>query len=75
MLLSVASPDFLGDRTAHKPDPPRFHHSWYQVGKCFKFMPPDALKIHSQALRVFRFLCKAFPKLLKFSKCNTLLCG
>ena len=61
-------------RTAHKSNSERCHHSWHQAGKFLKFVPPDALKMHSQALCVFRFLCKAFPKLLKFTKCNT-LCG
>ena len=62
-------------RTAHKSNSERCHHSWHQAGKFLKFVPPDALKMHSQALCVFRFLCKAFPKLLKFTKCNALLCG
>ena len=61
-------------RTAHKSNSERCHHSWHQAGKFLKFVPPDPLKMHSQALCVFRFLCKAFPKLLKFTKCNT-LCG
>ena len=30
--------------------------------KCSKFVPPDALKIHSLVLPVFRFLFKKFSK-------------
>ena len=40
-----------------------------------KFVPPDALKMHSLALSVLRFLCKTFSKLLKFTLSNTPLHG
>ena len=39
-----------------------------------KFVPPDALKMHSLALSVLRFPCKLFCKLLKVTLWNTLLC-
>ena len=45
---------------------------WCQAGKFSKFVPPDTLKIHSLALSVLRFLCKAFSKLLKLTLQKTL---
>ena len=38
-----------------------------------KFVPPDALKMHS--LFVLQFSCKTVSKLLKFTLQHTLLCG
>ena len=40
------------------------HPSIPNPEKCSKFVPPDALKIHSLVLPVFHFLCKKFSKLL-----------
>ena len=53
-----------------KKAPPRLAQS----GKfSSKFVPPDALKMHS--LFVLQFPCKTVSKLLKFTLQNTLLCG
>ena len=49
--------------------------SWCWAAKFSKFVPPDALKIHSPAQPVLRFLCKTFSKLLKFALQNTPLPG
>ena len=48
------------------------HYGWCWVEN-LKFVPLDALKLHSMALRVLRFLCKTFSKLLEFTLQNTLL--
>ena len=39
-----------------------------------KFLPPNALKMHSPTLSGLRFFCKTFSKLLRFTLQNTLLC-
>ena len=46
-----------------------------QSRKLLKCVPLDALKIHSPALSVLRFLSKTFSELLKFTLQNTPLCG
>ena len=65
---------FLG-RLVHTSSPWRHHHGWSQAGTFSKFVPPNALKIHFLALSVLKFLCKTFPKLLKFTLWNTLPLG
>ena len=48
-------------------------HPWNpHPEKISKLVPPDALKIRSLVLRVFRFLCKKFSRYLKFTLWNTL---
>ena len=47
---------------------PKASSPWLaQSTKILKFFPPDAQKIHSMALSVFRFLCQLFSKLLSSS--------
>ena len=40
------------------------HHGWW---KFLNLVPPDALKMHSLAVPVLRFLCKTFSKLSKLN--------
>ena len=54
-------------RPVHTSNPRRQYHGWRQTGKFSKFVPPNALKMHSLALSVLRFLCKPFSKLLKLA--------
>ena len=42
-------------------------------GKNLQNLSPDALKMHFLTLPVLTFLCKRFPKLLKFTLQNTFL--
>ena len=46
------------------PPPPFCHHGWQ---KFLNLVPPDALKMHSLAVPVLRFLCKTFSKLRKLN--------
>ena len=46
------------------PPPPFRHHVWQ---KFLNLVPPDALKMHSLAVPVLRFLCKTFSKLRKLN--------
>ena len=63
-------------RPAHTLNPWRCQHDWRRWAVNFsKFVLPDALKIHSLALFVLRFLCKTFPKLFKSTLRDTLLRG
>ena len=71
--VSEVSRVFLG-RLEHTLNPWQLHHVLHQAEK-FKFVTPNALKMHSLALSVLRFLCKTFSKLIKFTLRNTLLCG
>ena len=56
-------------------NPWRRYQSWRRAVNVSKFVLPDALKMHSLALFVLRFLSKTFPKLLKFTLQDTLLGG
>ena len=56
-------------------NPWRRYQSWRRAVNVSKFVLPDALKMHSLALFVLRFLSKTFPKLLKFKLQDTLLGG
>ena len=71
---SDVSRAFLGI-PVYKSNRRRCHHVWCQLGKFSKFVPLDALKMHSLApslaLYVLRFLCKTFSKLGKFTLRNT----
>ena len=40
---------------------PRRCHDWLRMGNVSKFVPPDALKMHSLTLSVLRFFVKPFP--------------
>ena len=44
--------------------PPLCHHGWQTF---LNLVPPDALKMHSLAVPVLRFLCKTFSKLRKLN--------
>ena len=46
------------------PHPPFCHHGWQ---KFLNLVPPGALKMHSLAVPVLRFLCKTFSKLQKLN--------
>ena len=46
------------------PHSPFRHHGWW---KFLNLVPPDALKMHSLAVPVLRFLCKTFSKLRKLN--------
>ena len=62
---------FLG-RPVHMSKLRRRRHGLHRTENFSKFVPPDALKVHSRALSVLRFLCKIFSKLLQFTLQNTL---
>ena len=55
---------FLGRPVTSWSSPSLFHHGWR---KFLNLVPPDALKIHSLAVPVLRFLCKTFSKLRKLN--------
>ena len=63
---------FLG-RPVYRPNSRKRNHGWRWKEKFSKFVPPDALKMHSLVLSVLRFPCKTFSKLPKFTLRNTLL--
>ena len=50
---------FFG-RLEHISNPRRLHHDLHQAGTFSKFVPPDALQIHSPALSAHRFYVKLF---------------
>ena len=65
-IITVTCPEFfwadrlhLGVNTS-----PFRQHGWW---KFLNLVPPDALKMHSLAVRVLRFLCKTFSKLHKLN--------
>ena len=49
------------------------HHGWHRAVNFSKVVLPDALKMHSLALCVLRFLCKLFSKSYKFTLRESLL--
>ena len=58
----VAYPEFLlADWYIHQ-----MYEGATMVRTFSKFVPPDALKMHSLTLSVIRFLCKLFSKLFFF---------
>ena len=70
VVLSVAYPEcFWADRYIH------WTHVWHRAVNYLKFLPLDDLEIHSLSLLVPIFLCKTFPKLIKFTWRDILLCG
>ena len=64
--LPVTYPEFFWADRLHLGVPPLpfRHHGWW---KFLNLVPPDALKMHSLAVPVLRFLCKAFSKLRKLN--------
>ena len=68
-------PEFFRGRPIHTSNSQKGHHGWRWAGKFLKFVPSDALKMHSLALYVLKFVCKAFSKLLKFTLWYTRGCG
>ena len=56
---------FWADRLHPVVPPPPFRHPGWQ--KFLNLVPPDALKMHSLAVPVLRFLCKTFSKLHKLN--------
>ena len=74
VVLSVAYPEcFWEDRYIH------WTHEgatrWHRAVNFWKFLPLDGLEMHSLSLLVPIFLCKTFPKLIKFTWRDILLCG
>ena len=69
LTVSDVSRAFLG-RLLYTLNPRRYHHGSSQVCKFSKFVPSDTLKMYSLVLPVFRFVCKAFSKLLKATLSN-----
>ena len=65
-IITVTYPEFFWADRLHLgvPPPPFQHHGWW---KFLNFVPPDALKMHSLAVPVLRFLCKTFSKLRKLN--------
>ena len=61
--LPVTYPEFFWADRLHLAVPFR-HHGWR---KFLNLVPPDALKMHSLAVPVLRFLCKTFSKLRKLN--------
>ena len=63
---SVTYPELFWADRLHLgvPRPPFRHHDWQ---KFLNLVPPDALKMHSLAVPVLRFLCKTFSKLHKLN--------
>ena len=66
IYTSVTYPEFFWADWLHLrvPPPPFRHHGWR---KFLNLVPPDALKMHSLAVPVLRFLCKTFSKLRKLN--------
>ena len=65
-IETVTYPEFFWAGWLHLGvPPPRFHHHAWQ--KFLNLVPPDALKMHSLAVPVLRFLCKTFSKLRKLN--------
>ena len=65
-ILSVTCPEFFWADQLHLgvPPPPFCHYGWQ---KFLNLVPPDALKMHSLAVPVLRFLCETFSKLRKLN--------
>ena len=65
-VLTVTYPEFFwADRLHLGVTPPPFRqHDWRRF---LNLVPPDALKMHSLAMPVLRFLCKTFSKLSKLN--------
>ena len=65
-MSSVTYPEFFWADQLHLgvPPPPFHYHVWR---KFLNLVHPDALKMHSQAMPVLRFLCKTFSKLRKLN--------
>ena len=61
-------------RLVHTLNQKEHYNGCHWVVKFSKFVPPNALKMHSLALSVNRFFCKIFSKLLKFTLQNPVLC-
>ena len=71
LILSVTYPGFFWADRLHLGVPPSpFRQDGWQ--KFLNLVPPDALKMHSLAVPVLRFLCKTFSKLHKLNN-ETLL--
>ena len=66
-IYTVTYPEFFWADQLHLgvPPPPFCQHGWR---KFLNLVPPDALKMHSLAVHVLRFLCKTFSKLCKLNK-------
>ena len=62
-------------RPVHTSNSGRRQDGWRRAGKFSKFVPPEALNMHSLAISVLRCLRKTFSKLLKFTLRNILLRG
>ena len=64
--FAVTYPEFFWEDRLHLGvlPPPFRHHVWQ---KFLNLVPPDALKMHSLAVPVLRFLCKTFSKLRKLN--------
>ena len=63
---SVTYPEFFWADWLHLVVLPLpFHHRGWR--KFLNLVPPDALKMHSLAVPVLRFLCKTFSKLRKLN--------
>ena len=72
LLTSVTNLEFFGGRPVHTSNPQKTE-PWLALNRyIFKIVPQNALKMHSLALPVLRFLCKTFFKLLKFTLQNTI---
>ena len=64
-ISSDVSRVFLGRPvTSSSPSSPFCRHGWR---KLLNLVAPDALKMHSLAMPVLRFLCKTFSKLRKLN--------
>ena len=65
-IWSVTYPEFFWAGGLHLGlPPPTFHHHGWQG--FLNLVPPDALKMHSLAVHVLRFLSKTFSKLRKLN--------
>ena len=66
ILWAVTYPEFFWANRLHLGVlPPPFRHQGWR--KFLKLVSPDALKMHSLAVPVLRFLCKTFSKLRKLN--------
>ena len=65
-IHTVTYPEFFCADQLHLgvPPPPFRYHG---LQKFLNLVPPDALKMHSLAVPVLRFLCKTFSKLRKLN--------